>query len=758
MTTETVIGKEPRQRWQFFRAGGVDQVLLRNGQDILALDNLDQKLWVALACPTRGIEFDSKTLDLLDADKDGRIRAPEILAAIKWIKQNFKNPDDLLKGGTSVPLSAINENTPTGASLLAGAKRILENLDKPTAQSISLEDVADTTKIFAATKFNGDGIVPLESAPDENTQKTIADIIATHGSLPDRSGKIGINQAKLDGFFAEAAAYSDWYAKAETDKTILLLGEKTADAAAAVKTLKTKIDDYFTRCRLAEFDPRAAVPLNRAEAEFVNLAVKDLTLTTDDIVKLPLARVEPSRPLPLSQGLNPAWAAAMASLLSNAIYPFLGGGKTSLQEGEWVTLQNLLAPYEAWMAAKPVTLVEKLGLARIRAILNSGTKETIAKLIQQDTVLEQEFAQIAAVEKLLLFQRDFYRLLNNFVNFSDFYSRKGAVFQAGTLFLDARSCNLCVHVSDTGKHASLAGLARAYLAYCDCSRTSGEKMTIAAAFTDGDSDNLMVGRNGVFYDRKGRDWDATITKVIANPISIREAFWLPYKKLVRMIEEQIAKRAASADAEANKKLTTAASSVATADQSKASKGPAEPKKMDTGTVAAIGVALGSIATFVGLVVGKFLDLGIYMPLGIIVVILMISGPSMLMAYLKLRQRNLGPILDANGWAINGRARINVPFGSALTDVASLPPGAQRSLADPYAEKKRPWKTYTVIIVLVALGALWYLGKLDSYLPLKLKSAHVLGSNAPAYKAPPPVAPATTTTAPPQAAPAAEEKK
>ncbi|MFN2352759.1 MAG: hypothetical protein ABR497_12525, partial [Kiritimatiellia bacterium] len=70
---------------------------------------------------------------------------------------------------------------------------------------------------------------------------------------------------------------------------------------------------------------------------------------------------------------------------------------------------------------------------------------------------------------------------------------------------------------------------------------------IVAVITDGASDNLMVGRNGLFYDRQGRDWDATITKIVSNPISIREAFWLPYKKFVRFIEEQIAKRAQAAD-------------------------------------------------------------------------------------------------------------------------------------------------------------------------------------------------------------------
>jgi hypothetical protein len=202
-----------------------------------------------------------------------------------------------------------------------------------------------------------------------------------------------------------------------------------------------------------------------------------------------------------------------------------------------------------------------------------------------------------------------------------------------------------------------------------------------------------------------------------------------------MIEEQVAKRAAAADAAANEKLAGAATTVATIDKQKVAPPvhkPAESKKIDTGTVAAIGVALGSLATFLGVMVSKFLDLGVWMPVGILAIIFMISGPSMLLAYLKLRQRNLGPILDANGWAINGRAKINVPFGGALTDVASLPPGSQRTLTDPYAEKQRPRKTYITIGVILLLGILWYFGKLD-FLPYPVRSTTVMSSNAPAWK-------------------------
>src|SRR5690606_18913953 len=81
----------PRHRWRFYRAGGVDQVRLDTGADIVNLHLLDQKLWVALSCPVRGLEFDERTLELLDTDADGHVRAPEILAAIKWLADVLRN-------------------------------------------------------------------------------------------------------------------------------------------------------------------------------------------------------------------------------------------------------------------------------------------------------------------------------------------------------------------------------------------------------------------------------------------------------------------------------------------------------------------------------------------------------------------------------------------------------------------------------------------------------------------------------------------
>ncbi len=678
--------------WKFFRAGGFDQVKLETGADLLNLDQLDQKLWVALACPTSGLEFDARTFALIDTDHDGRVRAPELIAALKWAGALLKNPDDLVRGPDPLPLSAITDATPEGKQLLASAKQILVNLGQADAKAIAVADASDANKIFANTTFNGDGVILPESAGDEATKAVINDIAACLGTVTDRSGKPGIDQAKVDAFFTEAAAYEAWQKKAEEAKaTVLPAGEATAGAVAAVAAIKAKVDDYFGRCRLAAFDARAQALLNRKEEEYLAVAAKDLSITVAEIADFPLAAVAPDKALPLQGAVNPAHAGAVAALHTQAVKPLLGD-KAQLTEADWSTLQAKVAPYADWVAAKAGGAVEKLGLARVRQILGSKAKENLAALIAKDKALEPEALAMANVEKFARFVRDLHTLCINFVSFKDLYDGAApAIFQCGTLYLDQRSCNLCLTVEDAGKHAAMAGLAGAYLAYCDCVRKgTGEKKSIVAVFSQGDDDNLMVGRNGIFYDRTGRDYDATITKIVANPISLRQAFWSPYKKFVRMIEELIAKRASAAEAASTSKLEGAATAVATADKAKA----AEPKKIDVGTVAALGVAFGAIGTFFAAVATGLVKVAAFGPLAIVGVILglmaLISGPSLILAYIKLRKRNLGPILDANGWAVNARAKVNVPFGTSLTGIAKLPAGAQRDLTDPFAEKKSPW--------------------------------------------------------------------
>ncbi len=734
-------------KWTFFRSGGFDQVRISTGADIAAIPNLNLKLWTALACPVKGLEFDERTLAILDTDKDGRVRAPEIIAAIEFAKASVKDLGGMIPGSATLPLSAIDDATPAGQALVAVAKRILTAAGKPTAAAVTAADIDAVLASIAKTQFNGDGVIPPAAADDADTRQTISDIIATHGGVMDRGGDLGITAEKIAAFYPDLVAFDAWWKQAENPAAGLWpLGTGTLAGMAALDAVQAKVDDFFTRCRLAAFDPRAETALNRIEEDYLKIAASDLAITSHEVAGFPLSRVAASAALPLGGALNPAWSGRIAAFADTVVRPLLGAEKTSVSEAEWTALSARFTATRGWLATKTGIAVEKLGIARVRELLSDDSRARVGVLIAKDQAVAAEFDAIAPLEKLVHLYRDLYRLLHNFVNFADFYSpERLATFQAGTLYLDSRACELVVRVDDGAKHAALAGLAKSYLAYCDCVNAGGQKMTIAAAYTAGDSDYLMVGRNGLFFDRKGRDWDATITKIIDNPISIRQAFWAPYKKAIRFVEETIAKRAAAADDAATAKLTTGVEAAAKA--AEAGKAPKENPKLDVGVIAALGVGVGAIGGVLGGMLSGFISLGWWMPVGLLGLMLGISLPSMIIAALKLRQRNLGPILDANGWAVNGRVKINIPFGGSLTALPKLPANATRLLTDPYAEKKRPWKWY--IALLLVLGASGWL-TWDWYSHGKKwiwgKRTPVSSSDAP--KADAPAAPAVT---PPPAA-------
>jgi hypothetical protein len=127
---------------------------------------------------------------------------------------------------------------------------------------------------------------------------------------------------------------------------------------------------------------------------------------------------------------------------------------------------------------------------------------------------------------------------------------------------------------------------------------------------------------------------------------------------------------------------------------------------------------------------------------------------MVIAWLKLRKRNLGPILDANGWAVNARAKINVPFGGTLTRVACLPPGSQRDVVDPFEERKSVWPKLAIAVVVLwivyailnSMGYVyeWTNGRLGKARPVTVQVS-------PAGNATQPVKVEVTTPAPPDTA-------
>ncbi|MBQ0015777.1 MAG: hypothetical protein KBT04_02185 [Bacteroidales bacterium] len=489
-----------------------------------------------------------------------------------------------------------------------------------------------------------------------------------------------------------------------------------------IESLRAKVSDYFMRCKLVQFDTDCHDALDVSVERVASIASGNLCDATSEIASYPLARPQASGMLPL-HATNPVWEDAMQALRTAAAALFPQAD--AISEQQWLEIVKQLDDFQSAKAEQEKKSAE-----------------------QQSEKFSYERECYTRAERLLLMSRDFYTFIKNYVFFKDFYQTGTnaalAVFQAGKLFIDQRCCSLCLKVDNIDNHASSANLSGMFLIYCSCTAKNGsEKMNIVAVLTDGDTGNLRVGKNAIFYDRQGRDWDAVVTKIIDNPISIKQAFWSPYHKFWNWCTEKLNKSAAEKENQAFSDMTTKADTLTTniAENAKAGKAGEKSKEADkkpafdiakfAGIFAAIGMAVGYISSAAVGLTKSIGDNPLNLVILVLGIILVVSGPSMFIAWSKLRKRNLGPLLNASGWAINAVILVNVRFGATLTSIARYP---TLVLEDPFVEKKMPaWKKALIWITLALLvaGAIWLIffmiPRIGEVLPLNVAADSIADS-------------------------------
>ncbi|MBR3413277.1 MAG: hypothetical protein IKG81_11385 [Bacteroidales bacterium] len=642
--SNTKLSKGKNQyKWQYCSLGGTKRVCITRGEDIAHLAELDQKLWTVLSCPVKGLELDERTLDLIDYDRDGKIRADEVITAANWLCSVVKDKDKILQGNDYIDLSDFNTENEEGAQMRGCAEELLKimGLEKTT---ISLPELNE----FLANY-------------DENSAKDL--------------------ESSLENLTVATAPY----------------GANSDDAVAAVDAIRDKVADYFLRCKFIQFHDDCAAALDVSVEKVAEISEKNFATSIEEISKYPLSKPRADALLHIKDGINPAWQSQFAKakeLILDVDYP----GKDTITEDEW---NAAVAKIDAYVAAKDEETKN----------INEGHEEK----------LTNEHDVIKPLERLLHLYRDFYTLLRNYVAMVDFYNKDiAATFQAGQLYIDSRRLDLCLKVGpDVAKHMDNSELSDMFLIYCKCtSRVKNETMNIVAVLTSGDINNIRVGKNAVFYDNSGQDWDAVVTHVKENPISVREAFWSPYRKFGRWCKEKFTKSAEEKEAAAFENLTAKADAT-TAAVAAPGAAPAPAKKpfdiaKFAGIFAAIGIGLGMIIQALTGILGAVFHSVLSAVIFIIIIMLCISGPSMVLAWIKLRGRNLGPVLNANGWAINSKIIVNSRFGRTLTQRAKYP--AVVVSKDPYAPMPKwlIWLIFILIVLVVVFLVLYFNNYFDRF--------------------------------------------
>ncbi len=422
--------------------------------------------------------------------------------------------------------------------------------------------------------------------------------------LADISEKLA-DLAKVEPSDDEKAAMKAWEEAPAGDRAIMPLQDATADANAALAAVEPILDAFF--------------------------------MPPDDA---PLVMDGPESALPLKGNINPKFSDAIAAFNEKAVKPIVGE-MDELKRTDYAKVKAAFAPYRAWLASKPV--------------MNAGARG----------VLEDE-------ERTVRYKMHLLEYLKNYVSQEKLYDGTlESMFLTGTLYIDGRECRLCFHVDDEGAHAALAERSDCCIIYLKLTRAGASApRTVCAVITAGRTIPLYPGRNGLFYDRDGVAWDATITKVVQAQVSLREAFWAPWRKMGEMIGEQVKKFVGSSQEKSVGGVTKAVDGVGANAAAKTEGKPADSSANGAAlasSVAALGIGIGMVGAAFSGIVGLAAGIPWWKTaIGVLLVILAVSLPSVILAWFKLRRRDLGAVLNACGWAVNRPLRFSQKLAKRFT--------------------------------------------------------------------------------------------
>ena len=682
---------------------GQYQLLIKTAEALEQTVQLPDTCWVATSAPVDGLRTEPVFLEFLDSDVDGRIRVDEVRNAVSWALKMLSERKRLEEGSDSLRLADIATSHDEGKRLHVAAKQILKNLGEEQAEEITLAQVRDLQKIRASSDTNGDGVITSDAIQDTEVADYIKDLIDTVGSVEDASGQQGISEEQLAKFKSEAEAYLAWDAQGQIPEDVehtevMVWGSETGPASDTVESIRPKIDEYFQQCMFVSLDERAVTQMQLAEKDLTELNYSDQAALEERAKALPLATPCPDVNLDLNGRINPYYREIIEKLKSAVLERVFDGELESITRQQWQEVGSLFSPYLNWIQGKKGESVEKLGIAKLQSHLESAAPEEIRKLIEKDKAVADELAEVSNVERLILYQKCLLQLAKNFVSFPYLYDPDtSSLFQMGQLIMNGTIFSFNIEVKNRAPHKDLAKHSQIYVMYVECTRQgSDEKFEVATPITAGDSRDMHKGRRGIFITTDGKVWDAEVVDFISNPVSLWEAIKAPFLQLGQFIEKLADKFSTSRYTEMEKGLskgidsvektvqkgvqeatTTTAPAAQAATTAQASRSGAMRDIMVGGSVAV--AALGSALAFItkSLSQVKWWQL----PIGVLVAVLVLIVPLIILGVIKLRRRNLGPILEASGWAINAKLKIGGSMGFLLTRRGEFPKDAIRDRKD-----------------------------------------------------------------------------
>ena len=639
-------------RHAFFRTARTTQAALTCGADIEHLADLARTYWAILSRPTL-IEGRTDFLACdLDTNGDGRIRMPEVLEAIEWLKPRIASFDRLFLPYEGLVKEDFRDDTPEGKALSDLLAQIA-----PDGKPVSKEALWEKREERLGCEPTVPGKFPHLFGLGSGPLFEMAD--AFWCICPDTGGDEELSRQDFENACRIIDSTLAWIAACPK-------GDWTYEDARDLAALCDPIEDYFVACETLRYDP-TATPLTRDPAKPLEEA--PLALPSADSVGLPLRK-----------GVNPSWKARLKRVAKWI-------GKDVLTPDDWKALCDRFAPLMAWYydETETCTLREREQFfhfvdlddeERIALLTNGDLRNELKQLITEEEskipirIAFDELQRFAALREGLL------RFLRNFVNVSDLYPPVAdPLFLCGKLFMDGRIASLCFPVAngDEKDHAALAAPAHCCLVYCTLERKHEPSRTILAVFTAGTVGALTVGKRGLFVDLNGNDWEATVSHVAITTISLWEAFFAPWRKIGEVCSETFQKLIGGRGDNAVTQVATAATKAQASAVGTTPAKPAVPASnaSQMASVATLGISLSFLASAAAAIASAVTHAPLWKTGSVVLgIILVVSIPSVILAWFRLRNRDLAPILNASGWAVNRSIGLTPRLGRFFTQRAN----------------------------------------------------------------------------------------
>lgn len=704
----------------FRRYGGSLQVSIPSFEVLVEAIRIPETRWLATACPLEGLQCDRRFLEFLDTDKNRRIRVAELRAAVEYTAKRLKSHQGADAASDVLELETLSDE---GAMLRDTAGILLTTLKASERTRISLEQVRASEKALREAGQNGDGIVAPAFVP-EPLRPLALEIMSCFPEVKNRAGQAGVDLPMLQRFREERSAVLKHLSG---KSTVLVWGAPSVEHARRIQEVRPLLDTYFLQCRLVAAQPEAVASL-KLDAVRVQGALGDTQALARVVSELPVAPPEPGGSLRWSRLYRGPAYEKLEAFRRDVAVP-LTGDMATLLDATWRELcakADAILTWQARLESSPLR-------ARVDTLadISEPALDTLEAVCRADLALKDKLDAVDELERLILYQRWLLTFANNFISMPDLYqTKRRALMEKGTLILGGRRYRLSVLVTNRAAHSTLTSQGTTCTLYVQVvAKEGGESYEVAVPVTRGRSGGLMVGKRGVFYDVEGHEFDAVVTQVVRQPVSLWEAMTLPFERIGQFISTKIEGMATAGEKSLDTALeksythgTTVATTAVAAPTPAAPGAPAVPPATPAaaagpgGVIAAVGLTVAAVGSSLAFIVSQLKSLTLFdVVTALIIMSAGVMVPSGLLGWLKLRKRNLALLLEGSGWALNDRLFLTRDLAAIVTRRPRLPKNATVDRTDVLRsvlvkvreddEEERGSPGRWVAIVLVALFVL-----------------------------------------------------